>query len=60
MANYATTGYTTGDQDSILDAVEALVTQINTIDDTKTIRFLNVIPVLRDREKCEGATIYDT
>ena len=60
MANYALTRYQTGAEDSVEDALSALETQLETVDDTKTIRGLGISMTGRDREQCIGWVLYDT
>jgi hypothetical protein len=60
MPNFAVTKYSSGKQDSVDDALAALKTQIETVDDTKTLRYIGVVGTGRDREQCVGAVIYDT
>jgi hypothetical protein len=60
MPNFAVTPHSTGKKDSLENALAALKTQIETVDDTKTLRYIDVIPTFRDREQCEGGVIYDT
>jgi hypothetical protein len=60
MANYATTDYSSGNKDTFALAVADLVTKINTIDDAKTLHYVDVLATGRDRENCEGVLIYDT
>ena len=60
MANYILTLYQTGAEDSVEDALSALETQLETVDDTKTIRGLGISMTGRDREQCIGWVLYDT
>jgi hypothetical protein len=60
MANYNLTRYSTGFQTSIDAALEALETQLETVDSAKTIRALDITTLARDRESCIGWVIYDT
>ena len=60
MANYALTRHTTAVQDTVDDALAALETQLETVDDSKTIHLVNVQLLGRDREKAIGFTLYDT
>jgi len=60
MANYVLTRYQTGLKNSVDEALAALETQLETVDDAKTIRGLDIVPTGRDKEQCIGWTIYDT
>lgn len=60
MANFALTRYQTGKMDSIELALEALETQLETVDDAKVIRGIGIELTGRDREQCVGWVIYDT
>jgi len=60
MPNYALTRYSTTAQDSVEDALDALETQLETVDDTKTIRGIGISMTGRDREQCVGWVLYDT
>ena len=60
MANYALTRYSTGQKDSVTEALEAMETQLETVDDTKNIRLINIVLTGRDREQCIGFVLYDT
>ena len=60
MPNYALTRYQTGKKDSVELALEALETQLETVDDAKTIRGMGIEMTGRDREQCVGWVIYNT
>ena len=60
MANYVLTRYQTGKKDSVELALEALETQLETVDDAKTIRGMGIEMTGRDREQCVGWVIYNT
>jgi hypothetical protein len=60
MANYSLTRYTTPEQDSIDDALAAIETKLETVDDTKTIRWIEIVYLSKDRQRCVGYCIYDT
>jgi len=60
MANYALTRHTTSIYDTVDEALEALETQLETVDDAKTIRLVNVQLTGRDRQQAIGFTLYDT
>lgn len=57
--NYLTR-YSTGIKDSVILALEALETQLETVDNTKTIRAVDIVMTRRDREQCIGYALYDT
>jgi len=59
MPNYAVEDFTTslGTHAEVLAALE---TQLETVDDTKTIRLIGVNPTGRDRDQAVGFIIYDT
>ena len=59
MPNYAVEKYTTG-PDPAATVAAALETKIETIDNAKTIRLLDMISVARDKDLCVGIIIYDT
>ena len=57
MANYAVTDWSSASNS--VEAVAALMeTQLETIDDTKTIRYIDIIR-LEDQQKFMGIIIYD-
>jgi hypothetical protein len=60
MPNYSLTRYSTEAQDSVEDALSTLETQLETVDDTKTIRGIGIEMTGRDREQCVGWVLYDT
>lgn len=60
MANFAVTEYSTEKQHSVALALAALKAKIETVDNTKTLRFIGVHGTGRDREQCVGSVIYDT
>jgi hypothetical protein len=60
MPNYSLTRYTTTEQDSIDDALAAIETHLETIDDTKTIRWIEIVFLNKDRQRCVGYCIHDT
>ena len=60
MANYALTRYHTGLKTSVDAALEALETQLETVDTTKTIRLVGLELTGRDKEQAIGFTLYDT
>ena len=60
MANYILTRYQTGAKDSVEAALTALETELETVDDLKTIRGLGISMTGRDREQCIGWVLYDT
>ncbi len=59
MANYAVDDFSTalGTHAEVLALLE---TQLETVDDTKTIRMIGINPTSRDRDQCVGFIIYDT
>jgi len=57
MANYDLTTYCTGPQANACDAATALEVKLETIDDSKNIRF---IEVLTEGHNYYGVVIYDT
>jgi hypothetical protein len=59
MANYAVEVYTTspGTHAAVMALLE---TELETVDDAKTIRMIGVSPTGRDRDQCVGYIIYDT
>ena len=57
MANYSVTDQTT-DSDSIEVVAAALETLIEAVDNTKTIRYCDIIP-LPQQGKWKGVLIYD-
>ena len=60
MANYSLTRFTTEEKNTIDEALADIETQLETIDDTKTIRWIEIVHLGRDRQKCVGYCIYDT
>jgi hypothetical protein len=60
MASYVLTRYTTEEMDSIDDAAEALETKLETVEDSKTIHAIGIVPLNRDRQRCVGYVIYNT
>lgn len=61
MANYALTRFNTGIKDSVDEALEALETQLETVDSTlNLIRGMGVELTGRDRQQAIGWVIYDT
>jgi hypothetical protein len=60
MPNYFLTRYTTGIKATVSEALEALETQLETVDDAKVIHGLGVEVTGRDREQCVGWAIYIT
>jgi hypothetical protein len=56
MANYAVTDYNTGKVGSISAALAALETKLETIDNSKTIRYIDV---KSDGADWQGVLIYD-
>lgn len=59
MANYALTRYSSL-SDSVADALEALETELETVDDAKTIRLVGIELTGRDRDQAVGFALYDT
>lgn len=59
MANYAVTVYTTDPQNSVADAAALLETRLETVDTTKTIRLVTIMPRGNSGEFV-GCAIYDT
>ena len=59
MPNYAVEDFTTsiGTHAAVLAEME---TELETVDDAKTIRMIGVSPLARDRDRCIGFIIYDT
>jgi hypothetical protein len=59
MPNYAVEDFVTslGTHAEVLALME---TELETVDDTKTIRLIGISPVGRDRDRCVGFIIYDT
>lgn len=57
MAVYTVTAFSTGNKPNVKDAIDALKTQLDTVDTGKTIRFVNVI---REGANFTGWAIYDT
>ena len=60
MADYLLTRHSTGLQNSVDAALDALETKLETVDNAKTIRGVGIAPTGRDREQCVGWVIYDT
>jgi hypothetical protein len=60
MPNYDLTRHTTSRHNSVDEALAALETQLETVDDTKTIRLVNIQLTGRDKEQAIGFTLYDT
>ena len=60
MANYSITRYQTGLKDSVDAALSALETQLETVDDSKTIRSVGITLTGRDRQQAVGFVLYDT
>ena len=58
MAAYALTRYNTGIKDSVDEALEALETQLETVDDAKTIYIAEVQLTGRDRQQAIGFALY--
>ncbi|MHC4310886.1 MAG: hypothetical protein ACYSW3_00260 [Planctomycetota bacterium] len=59
MPNYAVEDFSTslGTHAEVLAEME---TELETVDDTKTIRMIGISPLSRDRDRCVGFIIYDT
>lgn len=59
MPNYAVETFTTalGTHAEVMALME---TELETVDDTKTIRAIRINPTARDRDQCVGYIIYDT
>lgn len=60
MANYALTRYNTGVKATIGEALEDLETQLETVDDTKTIVCSGCELTGRDRSQAIGWALYET
>ena len=60
MALYALTRWTSGVKNSVDEALEALETQLETVDDAKTIRLVDIELTGRDRDQAVGFALYDT
>ena len=60
MALYALTRWTSGVKNSVDEALEALETQLETVDDAKTIRLVDIELTGRDRDQAVAVTLYDT
>lgn len=61
MANYSLTRYSTGQKDSVDDALADLEAHLETVDDTlNPIRGMGVEMTGRDRQQAVGWVIYDT
>jgi hypothetical protein len=60
MPDYNLTRFQTGLKNSVDEALEDLETQLETVDNAKTIRGIGVMPTGRDKMQCVGWAIYDT
>ena len=60
MAAYSIVRYNTGVKDTFDEALEALETKLETLDDsTNTIRGIDLVFTGRDKEQCIGWLLYD-
>ena len=59
MANYVLTRHVTS-QGTAAVVLAALETYLETVDDAKTIRLVDIIPLSRDKDLCYGVVLHNT
>jgi len=58
MVNFSLTRFTSAVQDSVDDALSAVETQLETVDNTKVIRHIEIVKL--GNQTFQGVAIYDT